>query len=231
LECRKITRVDPNHGTVLGQVLTGRESDREAPLYYYRRRYYSSQFGRFLSRDPLLEVSEDNLYVYADNRPPVLGDPGGEFPVLPLPMPCGKLSIKAAGSAGKPITQKGAGCFLVTEKQILQAVNQELGKYLPWAFALAVDCASGQKCCDMAKVTVNGTVKSTIKYKIPYVRCTVTAVVTLSINASGSIGICFPDKCQCPPAIGNWSESFDITIPGELDVNKLQEFFPTPKKK
>ena len=48
---------------------TGRESDPETGLYYYRARYYDPNAGRFLSEDPLGFEAGINKYVYVENRP------------------------------------------------------------------------------------------------------------------------------------------------------------------
>jgi RHS repeat-associated protein len=56
---------------------TGRESDPETGLYYYRARYYDPQTGRFLGEDPSGFEAGEDFYVYADNSPISLGDPYG----------------------------------------------------------------------------------------------------------------------------------------------------------
>ena len=56
---------------------TGRENDG-ADLYYYRARYYSPRFGRFLSEDPIrLKSGESNFYMYVQNNPNRFIDPLG----------------------------------------------------------------------------------------------------------------------------------------------------------
>jgi RHS repeat-associated protein len=59
----------------------GREDDGETDLYYYRARYYSPHFQRFISEDPLahrpLFVSVPPAYRYALNNPLSLIDPDG----------------------------------------------------------------------------------------------------------------------------------------------------------
>ncbi len=57
---------------------TGRESDSETNLYYYRARYYDQTSGRFLREDPLKGISGSiNFYSYVDNNPVNLIDPLG----------------------------------------------------------------------------------------------------------------------------------------------------------
>lgn len=78
---------------------TGRELDREIGLYYYRARYYDAEGGRFLTKDPLLQMFIRNAesqqpqtsallarihdprglhsYVYVRNNPLNLTDPTG----------------------------------------------------------------------------------------------------------------------------------------------------------
>jgi RHS repeat-associated protein len=60
---------------------TGRESDSETGLYYYRARYYNAQLGRFVSEDPAGFAGGPNFYDYAKNRPTNLIDPTGLFTV------------------------------------------------------------------------------------------------------------------------------------------------------
>jgi len=56
---------------------TGRESEGNG-LYFYRARYYSPAFGRFVNQDPLgFSGSGVNLYAYADNNPISFRDPLG----------------------------------------------------------------------------------------------------------------------------------------------------------
>ncbi|MDD3145060.1 MAG: hypothetical protein PHV23_03020 [Candidatus Gracilibacteria bacterium] len=50
------------------RLYTGREHDSEIGLYYLRARYYNSELGRFISRDPI-DISDDvNLYSYVGNN-------------------------------------------------------------------------------------------------------------------------------------------------------------------
>lgn len=56
---------------------TGRENDGTG-LYYFRARYYSSTFQRFIAQDPIGFAGGDaNLYAYVKNSSPNLADPFG----------------------------------------------------------------------------------------------------------------------------------------------------------
>jgi len=56
---------------------TARENDGTG-LYYYRARYYSPQFHRFFSEDPIgLEGGDENFYAYTFNSPTNFTDPSG----------------------------------------------------------------------------------------------------------------------------------------------------------
>jgi RHS repeat-associated protein len=51
--------------------------DAESEHYYFGYRYYSPQYGRWLSRDPLREAGGFNLYAYCGNDPVNRHDPLG----------------------------------------------------------------------------------------------------------------------------------------------------------
>jgi RHS repeat-associated protein len=68
---------------------TGRRFDGESGLFYYRNRYYHSQIGQFVSRDPIgYQGGDANLYQYVYSLPGCLSDPWGffGFPARPIPM-------------------------------------------------------------------------------------------------------------------------------------------------
>jgi RHS repeat-associated protein len=61
---------------------TGRENDGNG-LYFYRARYYSPSFGRFVSEDPArLRSGDTNFYAYAYNDPNRYRDPSGNDPII-----------------------------------------------------------------------------------------------------------------------------------------------------
>jgi RHS repeat-associated protein len=56
---------------------TGREND-DTGLYYYRARYYSPTFQRFVSQDPIgIDGGSTDLYSYVGSQPSDLTDPTG----------------------------------------------------------------------------------------------------------------------------------------------------------
>ena len=66
---------------------TGRENDGTG-LYFYRARYYSPTFQRFVSQDPIGFAGGDaNLYAYVYNNPANLIDPFGTCGGAPTPDP------------------------------------------------------------------------------------------------------------------------------------------------
>lgn len=56
---------------------TGRQLDEEAGLYFYMARFYDSNKGRFLQRDPLGYFEGLNLYQYVGSNPIARSDPFG----------------------------------------------------------------------------------------------------------------------------------------------------------
>ncbi len=64
---------------------TGRESDPETGLYYYRARYYDSAVGRFSSEDPVGFAEGNNFYAYANNDVTRFKDPLGLGPDVLAP--------------------------------------------------------------------------------------------------------------------------------------------------
>ena len=59
---------------------TGRETDDESDLYYYRARYYDPGIGQFISEDPLgLHAGDANTRRYVGNSPTNQVDPTGLY--------------------------------------------------------------------------------------------------------------------------------------------------------
>jgi len=57
---------------------TGRRSDGETGLMFYRARYYSAELGRFIGRDPIGYMGSPwNLYEYVNAKPNFAADPLG----------------------------------------------------------------------------------------------------------------------------------------------------------
>ncbi|MBZ0165421.1 MAG: hypothetical protein K8I00_01350 [Candidatus Omnitrophica bacterium] len=58
-------------------MFTGRRYDEESGIYYYRRRSYDPEIGRFLQRDPLGYHDSMNLFEYVVSNPINYVDPFG----------------------------------------------------------------------------------------------------------------------------------------------------------
>lgn len=78
-------------------LFTGRELDGETGLYFYRARYYSAAFGRFVSSDPIgFDANDVNLYRYIQNRPISGVDPTGEASIIEYTIKLQNLFIRFA---------------------------------------------------------------------------------------------------------------------------------------
>ena len=98
---------------------TGRESDSDTGLMFYRARWYDPQQGRFISEDPIGFAGGANWYGYVGNNPLLSKDPSGLCPQntsdnplsvdSPPSVDC-NISVAFSGSydIGKP---NGAGEF------------------------------------------------------------------------------------------------------------------------
>jgi len=78
----KVTITAPDGGTqqtILNDTLLfqGQRRDPETGLYYYRNRYYSSELGRFIQRDPSEYQDGMNLYLFCRGIPVAVFDPMG----------------------------------------------------------------------------------------------------------------------------------------------------------
>jgi RHS repeat-associated protein len=78
---------------------TGRPNEG-AGLYFYRARYYSATFQRFISEDPLEFADGFNRYLYAGNNPIGFSDPFGLEKKPPCPATPWNRVAAAAGGVG-----------------------------------------------------------------------------------------------------------------------------------
>jgi RHS repeat-associated protein len=92
---------------------TGRESDPETGLNYYRARYYDPTTGRFFSQDPIRFAGSINFYSYVSNNSVLRIDPSG----LIHQEPDGRLHDDKAGglevlcTKGRNIQQDSGGAL------------------------------------------------------------------------------------------------------------------------
>ncbi|MCP1445037.1 RHS repeat-associated protein [Pseudomonas sp. GGS8] len=96
-----------------GQQYTGRENDGTG-LYYYRARYYSPGFGRFISEDPISLAGGINTFVYVSGNPTNFIDPFG-LELTPVQQAAVKLAAQDWSGSNVPYvwggaTKTGADC-------------------------------------------------------------------------------------------------------------------------
>jgi RHS repeat-associated protein len=89
---------------------TGRENDGNG-LYFYRARYYSPAFGRFISEDPIGFLGGPNKYSYAVNNPVTFRDPFGKS-ICPIHY---QETVIAFSQLGLPLDGAAAGLAVCAE--------------------------------------------------------------------------------------------------------------------
>jgi RHS repeat-associated protein len=87
----------------------GVRNDAAAGLIYMRHRWYDSQLGRFISRDPIGFRGGNNFYEYADGNPATRYDPQGLNPVTaPPPAATAPQPFNPGGSASSSSSSSGS---------------------------------------------------------------------------------------------------------------------------
>lgn len=132
---------DAPAGSTSAFAFTGREQD-DTGLMYYRARYYSPSFSRFIQKDPLGLAAGINPYAYVGNSPTNYRDPSGM-----LAAPAFKVFNPNAQAANKDYTVgEDISGGLAAELQSLGLVNggQQVAFCIPCAAsATALDAGSG----------------------------------------------------------------------------------------
>ena len=81
-------------------LFTGQRYDAESINYYYKMRYYSPKWGRFISTDPIGALARRlNLYELVSSRPTVWLDPTGKNPLILVPLAGAEAAYAAAAAA------------------------------------------------------------------------------------------------------------------------------------
>ena len=88
---------------------TGRENDGTG-LDYYRARYYSPTFQRFIAQDPIDFLGGIDLYAYVANDPVNFTDPMGEFPFRDCRKAIGNLAAAVASLGNRCTDYFAAKC-------------------------------------------------------------------------------------------------------------------------
>ena len=79
---------------------SSKERDPSTGFYYYGYRFYSPQWQRWISRDPIGEEGGINLYGYVGNNPLRRIDLFGLMPPMPLPWPANPAHDPCISSGG-----------------------------------------------------------------------------------------------------------------------------------
>jgi RHS repeat-associated protein len=100
---------------------TGRENDNDS-LYFYRARYYSPSFGRFVSEDPAGFRFGPNLYQYTYDSPTNFVDPLGLWPSSGTVSIGGTINVSLG-----PVNWQYSGGFVID-------VNGNVGVYNTYTY-------------------------------------------------------------------------------------------------
>src|SRR6267154_5975456 len=126
---------------------TGRESDSESNVYFYRARYYDQNAGRFLSEDPKRFDAGINFYAYVANNSPNKTDPFG------LKMCWTKLVVTGVSNCSVQfVSAKGLSCKFGDPKGQVESLCDQLQKAIQKdgsADFPAMPCPSGECCKDL----------------------------------------------------------------------------------
>ena len=117
---------DSQYGLNFG--FTGRYFDEDTDLYYFRARYYDTEQGRFISRDPAGYVDGMSLYNgYFAERFAL--DPSGEIVVLAVVTAAIVYGAFHIYNQVRPILERSQ--IFVQEEQIQRQVRELQDRYLP----------------------------------------------------------------------------------------------------
>ena len=103
---------------------TGRDSDPETSLYYYRARYYSPQIGRFLSEDPIRFGGGTDFFVYVHSNPARFKDSSGLLGI-DSSCDCGGFDKNNVQNAAQ---QALAAAAMITDSKLRNCIIDHLNK-------------------------------------------------------------------------------------------------------
>lgn len=110
---------------------TGRESDPETGLYYYRARYYDPFVGRFIGEDEIGNDDSANLYRYVGNSPADFKDPTGFYKLKGFPPERQNEMNAAIQAAIKKLLETCPGCAGPNGEKIARAIQKATFVYKP----------------------------------------------------------------------------------------------------
>lgn len=151
------------------QKFTGREDDGATGLYYYRARYYSPKFSRFLAEDPIGLAGGPNGYMYVGGNPINARDPTGEL--LPLLIPIltfstgfyGTMSYLSSAAEADLAATNAAGANDVYNAAVGACLKYDIGG----ACNAAQDALARKEIADRNLPAAGNAVKPDKDYKAP----------------------------------------------------------------
>ncbi|MDR2439662.1 MAG: RHS repeat-associated core domain-containing protein, partial [Planctomycetaceae bacterium] len=129
------------------RAFTGQVLDMETGLMLYRERYYSTELGRFVSRDNIIYNDGYNSYLYVANDPTTYLDPYGDKSILDLVVN----NFKNLSTSGNVSGNNNEVCVSGTSSVLSIPIPAVPGLFVNLDITYSgcyKKCCPTRKCCD-----------------------------------------------------------------------------------
>lgn len=193
--------------------------DWETGLYQVRYRYYHSTLGQWLSRDPIGEALDSNLYLFVNNCPQRLCDPLGLAAYEWVNFPC---NSGADPKTSKAKVKLGDSCTPAQKQAIRDAVASGLSSICNYLHDKWADPSNLEALLDKY-FSAGGHLTDAQRQRIDDI---LQKVLTKFINDTAWGGLTFVCECTCPAGANAYVPSpFGIIGPAFTDIHICPKFF------